>query len=217
MLEGVHQGDDVGADRALLSGPGSAAGQETGRPVSAQVGHDDTVTGRHQRGDDLDVAVDVVGVSVQQQHDFAIAGPGFEVPDLQRIGDGEAHRFEPGHHYRRCAPCFVGPFRAVAGVAGEPRRCSLHRCHNRGRVITFLVGGDQDEDRKALCFGQFGVGGAVHEERSKVIGTSLISLSSSRWVTSGSWGLARRAGRCGQAGVESAGSNVASGWPISTM
>jgi hypothetical protein len=53
--------------------------------VPSEVGHDDPQTGIGEHRDDVDVAVDVVGIAVQQHHNLAVARTGLEVGDLEPL------------------------------------------------------------------------------------------------------------------------------------
>ena len=81
--KGVHELDDILSQRGLLSGAWDGLAHEPGVAVPAQVGHDDAEACVGQDRGDLDVAVDVVGEPVQQQHGWAVCRAGFEVGDVE--------------------------------------------------------------------------------------------------------------------------------------
>src|SRR6267142_6076179 len=65
-LESIHQGDDVESNGRLLSIPERFAREKARRAIAAQIRDDGPVARRCQRRSDIDVAVDVVGPTVQK-------------------------------------------------------------------------------------------------------------------------------------------------------
>ncbi|MNY19296.1 hypothetical protein D3C86_1527220 [compost metagenome] len=81
--ERVEKGDHVDRKRRLLSVACGVVREKTGRAISAQIGDEYPISSRCKDGRDIDIAVDVVWPSVQQQHDRAVCGAGFCITDAE--------------------------------------------------------------------------------------------------------------------------------------
>lgn len=79
----------------MFAGAWGVGVQEPGRPMAAKVRNDHALTRRDQAGDDVDVAVDVVGIAMEQQRHLAVERTGFKVGDVERTGVSVPERFEP--------------------------------------------------------------------------------------------------------------------------
>jgi hypothetical protein len=62
--------------------------------VPAQIRHDDPVALSGEQGRDVDVAVNVVGPAVQENHGWAVGRSGFGVADGQGVGLDRPDRAE---------------------------------------------------------------------------------------------------------------------------
>jgi len=85
-FKGIHQGDHIRADRALLTRSPCSGVEKARGSVPAQIGHDHAVPLRGEHWRNFDVAMDVVRVAVQQQDHLPVARTGFIVTDVQSTG-----------------------------------------------------------------------------------------------------------------------------------
>ena len=84
-VERVHQGDHVFADSGLLPGARRGVGKDARGAMPAQMRHDDTAATRCQDRCHVDIAVDVVGKAVQQDHRPPLFRPDFVIADIEVV------------------------------------------------------------------------------------------------------------------------------------
>ena len=85
-LEGVHQREDINCDHRLLAIAGGVAGKKARCARAAQIGDDHPVARLCKPGRHVDIAVNVVGPTVQQHDRRTIALSSFRVADIQEAG-----------------------------------------------------------------------------------------------------------------------------------
>src|SRR5438105_14600994 len=81
--ESIHQSDNVESNGRLLTVPERFAREKTRRAVAPQIRDDGPVARRCQQRSDIDVAVDVVGPTVQKNDHGTIGGTDFSVTNIQ--------------------------------------------------------------------------------------------------------------------------------------
>ncbi len=96
-MQGIHQREHIRTYGGLLAGARRGCIQKAGAAMAAQVRHDHAVALRRQHGGNVDVAVDVVRKTVQQDHGTAVFRAGFMVANIEQVGADLADR----QHRRR--------------------------------------------------------------------------------------------------------------------
>ncbi len=81
--KGIEKGDHVNRECCLLPVACRFIRKKTCGAVSAQIGNKHAISCRSEDGRNVNIAVDVIRPSVQQQSDRALLGPGFGVTDIE--------------------------------------------------------------------------------------------------------------------------------------
>jgi hypothetical protein len=85
-IHGVHQGDDVKREHRWLTVPKCVGGKEARRPVATQVGDDHSIARRRQQRCHVDITVNIVWPSVQQNDRLATGGACFGIGNGEEAG-----------------------------------------------------------------------------------------------------------------------------------